>query len=173
LPVPPAPSIACPLHLPVTYVPVQLLLSSWLLRLQPFSWLLQLYAFRQLYVFLRQLYVQLLSFHLPYALPRCYSLLQPPYVLLRLFAVALTCVFLQRLCFQPRYALLLSWLRQLNYWLFVCPATAGLTFFLSPLILEPDDSAWSVRLHPVLADYYPNFAVPGDVNSGQHVLLPL
>src|SRR5690606_3576121 len=134
-PVPPAPSIAYPLHLPVTYVPVQLLLSSWLLRLQPFSWLLQLYAFRRLYVF-----------------P------QPPYVLLRLFAVVLTCVFLQRLCFQQLYALLLSWLHQQNYWLFVGPAAAGLTFFLAVLFLQPDVSAWPVRLRPVLAEYYPNFA---------------
>src|SRR5690606_607139 len=135
----------------------------WLLRLQPFSWLLQLYAFRQLYV-------QLLSFQPLYALPRFYVLLQPPYVLLRLFAVVLTCVFLQRLCFQQLYALLLSWLHQQNYWLFVGPAAAGLTFFLAVLFLQPDVSAWPVRLRPVLAEYYPNFAVPGDVHSGQHIL---
>src|SRR5690606_36333766 len=79
-----------------------------------------------------------------------------------------TCVFLQQL-----YALVLSWLRQWNYWLFVAPAAAGLTFFLAPLFLQPSVSAWPVHLQSVLVEYYPNFAVPDGVHSVQHILQPL
>src|SRR5690606_7584580 len=163
LPVRPAPSTACHFHLPAIYVPAQLLLSFWRLLL-PFSWLLQPYVCLRLYVFLRRLYVQLLSSRLPYALPQPYVLPQPSYVLLRLFAVAPIYVFLQPLCFQRLNAPLLSWPLQLNCWLFAAQASAGLAFCLVQPFLQPSVSVWPVRLRPVLVEYYPSFAVPYDAH---------